>query len=270
MEHTDILFDDVTYVSPRTGNVIFEHLSVQFSKGVNCIVGQNGTGKSTLLLLAAGLLLPTEGRIRIHGIDTADLQDEQERQQYVSFIFQNMEFETREPVEELLRYVYENGYYDQQESGFLEKLIDVFELTPFLSNTTQELSKGQLQRTILAFSVLYGSKIIMMDEPVFAMEDYQKQRVMDFMTALSRERGFSLYYTVHDLYLSQEYADYALLLQLSHQPVYGASQNVLTRERLEQAYEVPLPFLKQQERLYRKALWQEEKQKEEREKHHSN
>lgn len=52
-------------------------------------------------------------------------------------------------------------------------------MSEFLSLTTQTLSEGQLQRAIIAFSLLYGSRVIMMDEPVFALEDRQKDRTFE-------------------------------------------------------------------------------------------
>lgn len=266
----EIIFENVTFRYPRTGAVIFEDFSLNLLKGVTCFVGQNGTGKSTMLLLAAGILPPTEGKVYIQGIDTAQLRDEQERQRYVSYIFQNMEFETEEDLGTLLHYVYEHGFYEQREAGFIEKLIDVFELKPFLQNKTQELSKGELQRTILAFSLLYGSRIIMMDEPIFAMEEYQKHRAMKFMTEFAKQHDISIYYSVHELDVSQKYSDYSLLFQIHASPVYGLTRRVLTREHLEKAYEVPLIFLKQKEMLYRRALQEDELKKEERKKHYTN
>jgi ABC-type cobalamin/Fe3+-siderophores transport system ATPase subunit len=266
----EIIFENVTLKYPRTGAVIFENLSLRLSEGITTFVGQNGTGKSTLLLLAAGSLLPTEGHVYIQGVDTAELRDEHKRQRYVSVIFQNMEFETQEDVGTLLHYVYEHGFYERQEAGVLEKLIDVFELEPYLKNKTQELSKGELQRTILAFSLLYGSRIIVMDEPIFAMEDYQKHRAMKFMTEFARERKLSMYFSVHELDISQKYSDYTLLFRKDASPIYGLTSKVLTREHLEKAYEVPLTFLKQKETLYRKALQEEEVKKEDIRKHFTN
>ncbi len=266
----DIIFENVTFEYPRTGAVIFENLSLCLSEGVTTFVGQNGTGKSTLLLLTAGSLLPNAGHVYIQGIDTAELQDEQARQRYVSVVFQNMEFETEDDVGTLLRYVYEYGFHEQQEAGLLEKLVDVFELQPFLENKTQELSKGELQRTILAFSLLYGSRIIVMDEPIFALEDYQKHRVMEFMTEFARARKLSIYFSVHELDISQKYSDYTLLFRKDASPIYGLTSKMLTREHLEKAYEVPLTFLKQKETLYRTALQEEEVKKEKTRKHFTN
>lgn len=250
----EITFENISFHYPETHNTIFENLSLTLSEGITTFVGQNGTGKSTLLLLAAGILLPDAGKVYIQGIDTTQLRDEQERQRYVSYIFQNMEFESEESIETLLRFVEENGFRDKKDDGLMETLIQVFELEPCLQKRTQEVSKGELQRTILAFSVLYGSRILIMDEPIFAMEDSQKRRAMKFLTEFARNEHVSLYYSVHELDISQKYSDYALLFRESAPPLFGSTAEILTREHLEDAYEVPLSFLKQKERLYRAGL----------------
>ena len=250
----EIVFEHVTFQYPDTETVIFDDLTLTLARGITTLVGQNGTGKSTFLLLAAGLLLPTSGKVYIQGIDTAQLQDEEQRQQYISFIFQNMEFETQESIRTLLHVVLDSGFRQVKDEALVQTLIRVFELESVLDHKTQEVSKGELQRTILAFSLLYGSQIIMMDDPNFAMEEPQKPRAMEFITRFVTQENRSLYYTVHNLDISQTYSDYALLFDTHGSIHYGLTSHLLTREQLEAAYEIPLVFLKQKERLHRGAL----------------
>jgi ABC-type cobalamin/Fe3+-siderophores transport system ATPase subunit len=250
----EIQLNNISFQYPETPSLVFENFSLNLLQGITTFVGQNGTGKSTLLLIAAGILLPDTGTVYLQGIDTALLQDEHERQRYVSFIYQNMEFETEENIGDLLYFVHNDGFREDSPENLLPTLIKEFELEKILSKKTQEVSKGELQRTILAFSLLYGSRIIMMDEPIFALEDEQKYRAMHFLCEFARQEELSIYYSVHELDISQKFSDYALLFQNQISPVYGVTQNVLTRERLEKAFEVPMSFLKQKETLYRDAL----------------
>ncbi len=250
----DIRCEHIAFQYPDTTEAVFQDLSLSLSSGITSLVGPNGSGKSTLLLLASGILLPTGGSVFLHGINTAELRAEEDRQQYVSFIFQNMEFETEESIYALLQFVHANGFRTDQQFYFFYRLIDAFELESCVDRKTQEISKGELQRTILAFSLLYGSRIVMMDEPIFALEEEQKQRAMQFMADFVRQEQISLYYSVHELELSQRYSDHTLLFRESGAPLYGPTAEVLTRERLEQAYDVPLAFLKQKQSLYRDAL----------------
>jgi ABC-type cobalamin/Fe3+-siderophores transport system ATPase subunit len=250
----EIVFERVIFRYPETGTDVFTDLSLTLPGGIVSLVGQNGTGKSTLLLLAAGSLLPTSGSIRLRGIDTRKLQNEEERHQLVSFVYQNMEFESEEPIADLLNFVSQSGTRARGDDDFIKELVDVFELSAFLDRRMQEVSKGELQRTILAFSLLFGSPVLMMDEPIFALEDYQKRRAMDYLCRYVKREGISLYYSVHELEISEHYSDHLLLFSRDKEPRLGPTRELFTRDTIEKAYEVPFFMLKRREELYRKYL----------------
>jgi ABC-type cobalamin/Fe3+-siderophores transport system ATPase subunit len=250
----EIVFERVSFRYPETESDVFTDLDLALPSGIVSLVGQNGTGKSTLLLLASGRLLPTGGRVLIRGTDTQTLADEAARQALVSFIYQNMEFDTEETIGMLLRYVSENGLLGGISADAVEELVDAFELRAILGRRTQEVSKGELQRSILAFSLLYGSPILAMDEPIFALEDRQKTAAMDFLARRARKGGLSLYYSLHELDLSEKYSDSIVLFSRDAPPRVGPTHEIFTRETIEKAYEVPFVMLKRREELYRKYL----------------
>jgi ABC-type cobalamin/Fe3+-siderophores transport system ATPase subunit len=250
----EIRLEKVSFYYPETEQLVFNDLSIELPKGVTTLVGQNGTGKSTLLLLAAGVLLPVEGTVYLQEIDTRNLLEEQERQLYVSFVYQNMEFETEETIGDLLEYVHENGFHEAKDPGLVSNLVDVCELNKVLGKKTQEVSKGELQRIIVAFSMLYGSRIIMMDEPIFALEEYQKHRIMDFLVDYSRTQDISLYYSVHELDISEKYSDYLLMFHKNGRLELGQTKQIFTKENIAEAYEVPYIMLKRKEVIYRETL----------------
>jgi iron complex transport system ATP-binding protein len=252
--HSEIILDGVSFYYPESDRLVFNDLSLALPHGATTLVGQNGTGKSTLLLLAAGILLPVEGKVYLRGIDTAGLREEQERQRHVSFVYQNMEFETEQSIGDLLEYVHENGFHEKKDSTLVSELIGVCELERLLGKKTQEVSKGELQRTIIAFSLLYGSKILMMDEPIFALEEYQKHRIMEFLLDYCRTRDLSLYYSVHELDISEKYSDHLLLFHKDGSMQLGPTKQICTRKNIEEAYEVPYVMLKRKEAIYREAL----------------
>jgi ABC-type cobalamin/Fe3+-siderophores transport system ATPase subunit len=254
MSESIVKFNDVAFNYPQTNINIFKNLSLNLPKGILTCIGQNGTGKSTLLLLAAGLLKPVKGKVFLFDIDTKKFKNEHDRQKYVSFIYQNMEFETEDKIGDLLEYVYQNGFYEIKKSSFINELINIFELKNILDKKTQNISKGELQRTILAFSLLYGSKLIIMDEPIFAMEDKQKRKALDYINNFSKENNISIYYSIHDLELSKKYSQFTLLFYKNRPPVLGLTEDMLVKEKLEEAYETPYSFLKNNERIFRETM----------------
>jgi ABC-type cobalamin/Fe3+-siderophores transport system ATPase subunit len=251
---SEIVFERVSFRYPDGSEDIFTDLDLELPGGIVSLVGQNGTGKSTLLLLASGRLLPTSGRILIRGRDTRELTEESRRQELVSFIYQNLEFEAGAPIGQLLKYVKGSGLLRDDPSDPIEELVDVFELRSLLQRRTQEVSKGELQRAILAFSLLFGSPLLAMDEPIFALEERQKRTVMAHLAGLARAGKVSIYYSVHELDISKEYSDSILLFSREGPPRIGPTAEIFTPEIIEKAYEVPFHLLKRREELYRQYM----------------
>jgi ABC-type cobalamin/Fe3+-siderophores transport system ATPase subunit len=235
---------------------VFQNLNLEIPPGITTLVGQNGTGKSTLLLLAAGRLHPTnpEGTVYLLGDDTRSI-DPNSLQKRASVVYQNMEFENEEPLGGLIEIVLDSGFVPQAKRNALYKeVLRVFELQDHLNKKTQNLSKGEMQRAVMAFSLLYGSQIIFMDEPVFALEDYQKHQCLDYISHYAKEENISFLYSAHELELSQKYSMNTLLFYKTNPPILGSSEELLAKEKLEEAYQIPFSMLKQKESLFRHGL----------------
>lgn len=246
-----ISFHDVTFAYET--DPIFTGLTLSVAAGVTSLAGPNGAGKSTFLLLASGRILPNQGSVMLEGYDTAGLED-QEKNRLCSLVYQNMEFETEEPLGDLLDFVFENGFLDKKDKAFPTQVAREFELEPLLGRKTQALSKGEMQRAVMAFSLLYGSRVVVMDEPVFALEEAQKRRALGFLSEYARQARVSFLYSAHELDLTRDFCDRVLLFPKAGKPILGPPAEVLTREVLEAAYQVPYALLHQKERLYRSML----------------
>ena len=191
------------------------------------------------------------------GRDTRLFADEEDRNRFASFIYQNMEFETEDPLGLVLEQVYAGGEHPAKGSGFLEETIEAFELRSLSLRHLSKLSKGETQRALLAFSALYGSRVVFMDEPLFAMEERQKSRALDFFRSYAGRTGASVCVSLHELELTRGFADVVLLFKRDRTIELGSPAEVLTDMALEAAYGVPAAMLKQKERLDRTRLEEE-------------
>ncbi|MCR5725739.1 MAG: ABC transporter ATP-binding protein [Treponema sp.] len=265
-------FNDVSFTYPPVeGDIdadgkqivprpVFEHFSAELPQGFVSFVGQNGCGKSTLLLLASGRLMPQTGSVTLLGQNPALLEQEP-KNLLASVIYQNMEFESQDKVSELLAQVYAGGTLKAKASGIrdsnadlLSECIDVFELEGVLNHTLTGISKGEMQRVLLAFALLYGSASIFMDEPLFAMEEPQKERALAYLRDFVHKTGTSIYLSMHELDLTRRYADTVLLFYPNRDMDMGTPEEVLTKDALEKAYGVPHVLLKDGEEYTRKHL----------------
>ncbi|MBQ9538658.1 MAG: ABC transporter ATP-binding protein [Treponema sp.] len=271
-----IEFDDVSFSYPPVeGDLdengkqvipapVFDHFTGTIPAGdgafLTSLVGPNGSGKSTFMMLASGRLVPQSGRCRLFGHDVARLAEE-EKNLLASVIYQNMEFESDESVDRLLSYVYSAGALKGQAKGIrasssdlLAELIDVFELEKLLAHGLRQLSKGEIQRVLLAFAILYGSPSLFMDEPFFAMEESQKETALAYLKEYAVATGTAFFVSMHELDLSRKYADKVLLFYPDRTIDYGAPDEVMTQESLEKSYGVPVAMLKKQEDMTREGL----------------
>ncbi|MCG8571541.1 MAG: ABC transporter ATP-binding protein [Spirochaetes bacterium] len=250
-----IEFDKVTYQYPESEYEVFKEYSIKIPDGFVSLVGPNGAGKSTFLLLCAGLLKPVSGNVFFNKINTNSFTNEIERQKYFSFIYQNMEFETNDNIGKLLEYVYQNGFFENKNTTLIQEIIKELQLDSLLNKKTQQVSKGELQRTIIAFSLLYGSKNILMDEPIFALEEKNKELTMEYITNYASKYHINIIYSLHEIELTRKYSDHVLLFYKNQlTPQIGITEDILVAEKLEKAYQIPYAMLKKKELLYREAL----------------
>lgn len=237
---------------------VFEHFSGGFPGAFTSIIGPNGCGKSTLMLLASGRLIPSQGKVNLLGQDIASLEEEK-RNLLASVIYQNMEFESSEKVENLLSFVYKNGELKANAKGIktedlFSEVVDKFELSSVMNHGLTEISKGENQRVLLAFSLLYGSAGIFMDEPLFAMEDRQKNSALKYLREYSEATKTPMFISMHELDLSRKYAEKVLLIYPNKDMSYGTPEEVMTNDDLEKAYGIPAAMLKHNEDMTREFL----------------
>lgn len=262
-----IEFNDVTYAYPveegevdQNGNPlvekpVYDHFTGGIPASFTSIIGPNGCGKSTFMLLASGRILPSNGKVLLGGQDIASLPEDQ-KNLLASVIYQNMEFESDDKVEQLLSYVYSNGNLKGKAKGvkcddLFSEVVDVFELSQVMNHGLTKVSKGENQRVLLAFSLLYGSASVFMDEPLFAMEDRQKHAALEYLRSYSMQTKTAMYISMHELELSRKYAENVLLIHPNKDMAFGTPDEVMTNEDLEKAYGIPASMLKHNENMTR-------------------
>lgn len=239
----------------QEGKDVFKDISLEIPAGVTTFIGQNGTGKSTMLLLAAGRLLPESGAVELQGKNTKDITEEEELNSLASIIYQNMEFDTEETIGNLLNFVYKNGFHKTKDGeSLIDEIIEVLELKDLLNKKTNIASKGEMQRVVIAFALLYSSPIIIMDEPVFALENNQKDRVFKYIIDYSKKYEKNIIYSIHDIDISKKFCDNVVLFYKNGIPKIGPKDKMLSKEMLEEAYQVPIHLLHEREKLNRETL----------------
>lgn len=165
------------------------------------IVGQSGSGKSTMMNVLGCLDIPTRGDYYLEGTDVRDLSDKELsriRNREIGFIFQQYNLiQTLTVLENVeLPLIYQGVNIDDRRDMALEAL-DRVGLSARIKHKPTEMSGGQQQRVAIARAIATKPPIIMADEPTGALDSRTGHEVLEFLQQLNRE-GTTVILITHD------------------------------------------------------------------------
>lgn len=167
------------------------------------IMGPSGSGKSTLLYILGSLDRPTQGTVKLKGVDISRLDDQGEsilRRRQIGFIFQFYNLIPNLSVEEniLLPVLLDNGDLKAYGSK-LDQILELVELSHRKQHTPRELSGGQQQRVAIARALINDPEIIFADEPIGNLDSKTGEQIMELFRTINRERGVTIVQVTHSL-----------------------------------------------------------------------
>ena len=172
------------------------------------IMGPSGSGKSTLLNLVGLLDRPTQGQLRITGMETTKLDDEaltQLRGHSIGFVFQYHHligaFSALENV--MLPMVGMQGYPTAAIEARALALIDSVGLTPWRDTPATRLSGGQQQRVAVARALIMQPALLLADEPTGNLDTQSADAVFDLFRQVNRDHGTAVLLVTHNPELAQ-------------------------------------------------------------------
>jgi len=181
----------------RFGKVVaVDHLDLDVQRGeVYGFLGPNGSGKSTTIRMLCGLLLPTEGKIEVMGME---IPRQAEALKYlVGYMTQKFALYDDLTVSENLDFVASIYELSRSESNRrIEELIDLYRLADLRKQSAGTLSGGQRQRLALAAAVLHKPALLFLDEPTSAVDPQSRRDFWDSLFALADE-GTTLLVSTH-------------------------------------------------------------------------
>ena len=165
------------------------------------VFGESGSGKSTLVGLVAGLDRPDEGEIHLDGECLyssrrgIDLRPERRR---VGIVFQHASLFPHLSVESNLLYGFRRSPPGLRNVDFAA-LVDVLKLEPLLKRGVNKLSGGERQRVALGRAILASPRLLLMDEPLSALDDSLKFQIIQYLKSASEQVGIPYLFISHSL-----------------------------------------------------------------------
>ena len=178
-------------------------VSLQIAEGeFTALVGPSGSGKTTLLNLIGGLDNPTEGSIRISGVDITTMPENKLidfRLQHIGFVFQSYNLIPVLTAAENVELVMLLQQKTKKERELRTKeLLDEVGLADKMHCRPSELSGGQQQRVAVARALASKPRFILADEPTANLDSKSAENLLDIMERLNKEEQVTFIFSTHD------------------------------------------------------------------------
>ena len=197
-----IKFENVHYTYPGDQMESLCGVSLEIQEGsFVAVLGHNGSGKSTLAKHMNAILVPTEGKVTVCGIDSADEEQIIQLRRNVGMVFQNPDNQiVANVVEDDVAFAPENlGVEPKEIRRRVDEALKQVGMYEKRQHAPHLLSGGQKQRVAIAGVIAMEPKIIVLDEPTAMLDPIGREEVISTVTRLCRETGLTVVLITHHM-----------------------------------------------------------------------
>ena len=195
-----IEFKNVSFKYPDENAEALKNLNLDFYKGqFTCVLGHNGSGKSTMAKLINALYIPTEGTVTSYGYDTSVEENEMNIRRNVGMVFQNPDNQiVATIVEDDVAFGPENlGVKREEIRRRVDEALKLVDMYDYRRHEPHRLSGGQKQRVAIAGIIAMHTNCIVLDEPTAMLDPKGRKEVLNALFKLKNELGISIILVTH-------------------------------------------------------------------------
>ena len=174
--------------------------NLQSTQQVMGLFGVSGSGKTSILHSIAGINTPKQGKIIINGQTWFDSQKKinlSTQQRRVGLVFQDAQIFPHKSVMENLLFGYRNISPENRRFQ-IDEIIDLLKLEHLTHRMPTKLSGGEKQRVALGRALLYSPQLLLLDEPLSALDSIHKQEILPFFQQIITTTHIPIVYVSHD------------------------------------------------------------------------
>ena len=205
--------------------------------GVTALFGPSGCGKSTILAAIAGLLRPQQGRVALAGtvlVDTAAGLHLPAEQRGCGLVFQDARLFPHMNVATNLMYGARRAPPGRPPGPGFEEVVAMLGIGPLLARRPAGLSGGEKQRVALGRALLSRPRLLLLDEPLAALDGARRAEVLPFLAGLRDAARVPILYVTHALEEVDALADTLVLLEAGRVQAAGPLEELAARTDLPQ------------------------------------
>ncbi len=178
-------------------SLVVKDLNLSIGKGeFLTMLGPSGSGKTTCLMMLAGFETATHGEIRLDG---KNINDVPPHKRGIGMVFQNYALFPHMTVGENLSFPLEvRGMSKSEREERINRALDMVQMGKFRNRRPAQLSGGQQQRIALARALVFDPKLVLMDEPLGALDKQLREHMQFEIKALHDRLGITCVYVTHD------------------------------------------------------------------------
>ena len=209
---------------------------------ITSLIGPNGAGKSTVLNMIARLIERESGDIMFKEKDVLEWNST-ELAKNLSILKQSNSLYLKLTIRELVefgRFPYSKGNLTAEDREKVDIAIKYMELDDIKDKYLDELSGGQRQRAYIAMVIAQDTEYLMLDEPLNNIDIKHSKNMMRLIRKLCNELHKTVILVMHDLNFASCYSDYIIAFKDGKILKAGNAEEVMTREVLEEIYELPV------------------------------
>lgn len=205
------------------------------------LIGPNGAGKSTLLRAMLGIREKAAGSVTLDGQDFLAMSS-RERARAVAFLPQERRVEWRLPGYDIVmlgRYPHQAGFGGPtpEDRAAVDRALDAVDGRRLIDRPVSVLSGGERSRILLARALAVEAPLLLVDEPIAALDPYHQLHVMEILRERTRQ-GVGVLAIIHDLELAARFMDRLILMNCGEIVADGTPAEVLTPERVAAVYRI--------------------------------
>jgi spermidine/putrescine transport system ATP-binding protein len=205
--------------------VALHEINLTISKGSFVVLlGPSGSGKTTLLNILGGFLEPTSGRILLDGQDITYLSP---AKRPTTTVFQDYALFPHMSAEQNVAFgLRMRGTAADEKRQRVQKALDLVGLASFGKRRIHQLSGGQRQRVALARSIVVEPSVLLLDEPLGALDLNLRRQMQDELTALQKRLGMTFVHVTHDQDEAMSMADVIVVMRQGKIEDVGAPDRI--------------------------------------------